>query len=86
MSIGILIVVVVATGFLLTSWIHKPFFIRFEQRLVNKIQSKTFYGWSILFCSVVLFGSAYLITLTPEIIEPFTQAYFEPPAAFHRLG
>jgi hypothetical protein len=76
MIVGILTVILGAVGILLSSWVRKPFFTRFERRLTAKIQQKTFWGWSILLCSLILFGSAYLITLSPEITEPFTQAYF----------
>jgi hypothetical protein len=73
---GILIVILLTAVFLFSSWFQKPLFIRFEKNLSLKTQNKTFYGLTILICSLVLFGSAYLILLTPEITEPFTQAYF----------
>jgi hypothetical protein len=82
---GVLIGIVFVAGVLITSWLNKPFFTRFEQALAIRIQHKPFYGKSILFCSLILFGSAYLILLTPEITEPFTQAYFvrlQPPIAW----
>ena len=71
------IVILVAFGMLLVSWVRKPFFNRFQSKIAATLQNKNTWGSVILVCTLGLLGGSYLGLLTPEIQEPFAQAYFE---------
>ena len=71
------IVILVAFGMLLVSWVRKPFFNRFQSKIAATLQNKNTWGSVILVCTLGLLGGSYLSLLTPEIQEPFAQAYFE---------
>ena len=73
---GILIVIFFAFGFLLSSWFSTQYFTRFAYRAQKISKNHSFFGWCVLFGSLIFFGSVYFTSLTPEITEPFTQAYF----------
>ena len=73
---GISILIFFALGILLSSWFSKHNINRFAHHSQKISKYQPFFGWCVLFCSFVFLGSVYLISLTPEITEPFTQAYF----------
>ena len=77
LAAGILGVILAAAGMLLASWLRKPFFIRFQEKLTAELQKRSTWGWAIFGFALGLFLGSYWILLTPEITEPFTLAYFE---------
>ncbi len=77
MAAGILLVILGASYFLISSWLRKSFFAAFQEKLTTIIRQKSTWGWIIFFSTLGLLISSYLILQIPEITEPFTKAYFE---------
>ena len=77
LGLGVLASVIFFLWFLIESWISQDRYRRRMQWLVSRLSNRKVWGLSILVVSAIFLGGSYFISLTPEITEPFTLAYFE---------
>jgi hypothetical protein len=75
--LGLTLLITLVSGWLLIkTWHSHSWFNAFEERFDILVNREKLWGLSILICIGLLIGGGYFILLTPEINEPFTQAYF----------
>lgn len=75
--VGVLLVMLVFAWLVLQTWRHRPGFSRLKASLESQLQRQNVWAWTVFLIACLLLGGSYLLLLTPEIKEPFAQAYFE---------
>jgi hypothetical protein len=74
--LGVLLITLAAIWLLIRTYIHREWFFTFKQRLNDRLKQRHFWTGVLLLCTAGVISSSYFLLLTPEISDPFTQAYF----------
>ncbi len=74
---GVIAVVLFFGWLLVRSWIFPDRTARTMQRLSATLQPASHSGKVVLLAGLGLLAGSYFVTLTPEISEPYTRAYFD---------
>lgn len=75
--LGVLLVTLVFFWLIVETWRHPPGFIGLVKFVESQLRRQSVWAATVFLAAFVLLSGGYLLLLTPEIKEPFAQAYFE---------
>jgi hypothetical protein len=77
MALGVLLFILIFMWLALETWRYSPRFVRWVSSIERSVHRQRFWGRSIGILVFVLLSGSYLLLQTPEILEPYSLAYFE---------